>query len=292
LSAVTKGLIFIKQANKLAIKEANLRKIASGFILFGLLLAIFFLIPLVLVLNFINDSFWQMICFGVIVAAFLSFCFAFAHSYDLGTAAAFDALERSGMISLQECRGVRRKGWQGAFIYGLAYPLLALTRWTPLRVRSTNSSSGRYERSWAKAHFLLIPIMGIESLKIRAAVVRIKALAVKNLLRFDPQTIKARLISTSITWLIIAAGMALGTWLGLLIGKDPFASDLTKLLAAAAGFLSAAVIAVLAIAWQAFIRIMLHTSVYRWLHGMEDVVDGSVSKTLYMPEILRKAINN
>lgn len=292
MSAVRKGIIFIRQANKLAITEPKLLRTASSLILFGLLLIVFFLIPLLVIINFVDEGFWQMVLIGAVCAAFLYFCFACSHIVDLGTSCAFNALETFGTINLQECRKARRQGWQDALTYGFAYPLLTLTRWKPLKIRPAASQNSKYERAWSKAHFLLIPIMGIDDLNIRMAVKRIKEMSVKNLLRFNPKTVKARLISTTITWLVIAAGIALGVWLGMCIGKDPFASDLTRSLAAASGFLSAALIAIPVIAWQAFIRILLHTSAYRWMVSMQNEVDVNMSTSRQVPELLKRTLNS
>jgi Ca2+/Na+ antiporter len=290
LSGLKKGFIFIREASRLAFKKRGLLKTGSWFLKEGLILTICFLIPLLLVVVLMESGIWQMALIGLICVFFLYISFTWADAASLATAFAFNELETQGTITLADARVTRRKGWKDAFKYGMAYPSLALIKWTPSTSQPATATGTDSGRGWLKGHFLIIPLISIEGLSLREAVGRVKSMADQNLLRFRPGLIKVRLITHVFAWLMIIIGAALGIWLGMNLGRDPFASDLQKSLAAAAGFLLATVIALPAIGSSAFMRSIYHTAIYRWILSIEASGREKPSDVSDMPEILQKAL--
>lgn len=278
-----KGYIFIREACKLALKNAALLKTGTWLFLDGLILTACFLIPVFLIVMLVDPGLWQMAAVGVTCGVFLFLSFAISEPGSLGSDHAFNALDAGGSISLPDARSAKRSGWKHAFQIGLANPLLSMTRWVP-------NMPGRQKQPWLKGYFLLSPLIAVEGLNLPQAVLRLKDLANRNLLRFKPSSAKVGLILTATAWLVILLGAFLGAWLGLSLAAGSLVENAGRALAAVAGFLLAALFNMAAIGLRAFFTGIYHTAVYRWTRALEDAGQDGTLSSADMPEILSVAV--
>lgn len=296
--SLKKGFLFIGAAFREAIKSPQLFKPTWIFLLGGLVLSLIVFIPIGLVLAFIGTGFWGMALLGVFCTGLLFILFVWGEITALMTVCFFAENLDGEKGDLKSARKLMRSAWKDVLQFELVFPALMLSSWfKPRRKKSAALPQSKKTKqpviqdNWQGALYLMLPLLSLEKLKLKAAVERIRSLVEKNLLRFHPGLIKVQLIG-SITLLLF---MASGTFLGILVGTElsssPFANMFQRLLAAGLGLLTASITASIGIAINAFVRVIYHTAIYRWMINVTEARRRRKPELAEAPLILGGVLN-
>ena len=123
---------------------------------------------------------------------------------------------------------------------------------------------------WLSAAYLMLPIMTLESFRLREAIDRIKQLVANRLIRFRHDLVAVRPLSTVVQGLFILLGAGVGLWVGLKIADFKTARLLSRLIAVAVGTLIAGVLTLLGTSFSSFNRACYYTTLYQWILSVEN----------------------
>jgi len=298
LLSLKKGFLFIRAAFREAIKSPQLLKPTWFFLLGGLILSLIVFIPIGLVLAFIGTGFWGMALMGVFCTGLLFFLFVWGEITALMTACFFAKNLDGEKGDLKSTRELMRSTWRDVLQFEMAFPALMLSKWFgPRRKKSAalpqakKSKQPVIQDNWQDALYLMLPLLSFEKLKLKAAVERIRTLVGKNLLRFSPGLIKVQLIGAIILLLSVASGTFLGILVGTELSGNPFASMFQRLSAAGLSLLTASITASIGIAVNAFVRVIYHTAIYRWMINVTEARRRRKPELAEAPPILSGVLN-
>ena len=296
--SLKKGILFIGAAFREAIKSPQLLKPTWIFLLGSLILSLIAFIPIGLVLAFIGTGFWGMALLGVFCTGLVFSLFVWGKITALMTAYFFIENLNGEKGDIENARELMRSAWKDVLQFELAFPALRLSNWFGLwrkksaaLPQSKKTKQHVMQDNWQDALYLVLPLLSLEKLKLKAAVERIRTLVGKNLLRFRPGLIKVQLIGSIILLLFMASGAVLGILVGTELSSSPFAGMFQRLSAAGLGLLTASITASIGIAIDAFIRVIYHTAIYRWMINVTEARRRRKPELAEAPPILGSVLN-
>ena len=296
--SLKKGFLFIGAAFREAIKSPQMLKPTWIFLLGGLILSLIVFVPIGLVLVLIGTGFWGMALLGVFCAGLFFSLFVWGEITALMTACFFADSLGGEKLDLNGASELMRSAWKDVLQFELAFPALMLSNWFRGRPKKTvtlplpkKAKRPVIQDNWQDALYLMLPLLSLEKLKLKAAVERIQTLVGKNLLRFSPGLIKVQLIGAIILLIFVASGTFLGILVGTELSGSPFVSMFQRLSAAGLGLLTASITASIGIAINAFVRVIYHTAIYRWMINVTEARRRRKPELAEAPPILSGVLN-
>jgi len=267
LSGLKRGFLFTKLAFQTAIKLPDFLKGVGTYFLGVLILTIIIFIPIGLTRIFLGTEFWGMALIGGLGTLLICALVLWAEVNSLRTALQFDVQQTGKALETDNVKILERKGWQEVLQFNLVHPSLLPAVWFRKQSKAkTLSSSEREDRKlWLDGLYLMKPLISIESLKLKDAVIRINDLISKNLLRFNPELIKVKQIGGGIALFFLLAGPALGIFTGVSIVGEGIPTFTEKIMGTGVGLIISSLMASLGIWLNVTLQTIYNTAIYRWM---------------------------
>lgn len=278
---------FINASLKLASKNPQLRK-SLLYLRVGSLVILFAgFIPIALVCWLVGFSPLGLILIGVLSVLFAACLLIWDEigSLEICPEAARLFLDDSQDFSPPE--KPIKKHWEDILVLTLSIPGAAIVNGLQKLLSRKTQTPG-----WFDAHFLFLPIISLEDLKLPQAVERVEQMLKDNLLRIQPNLVRVRLVARIVSMVLLVVGILLGALIAVSIADPVTASPWQRILAAGAGLLSAWLFTTIGIMFSAFTRTCYHTSLYVWMRNIEQAHKGSAFDKTSPPEILRQVLGS
>lgn len=258
---------FINACIALTLKHRRLRSPLFHLWMGGMALIILWLVALLIVVAFFGTRPLGLVLIGVLISLLLFCLLAWGEITALETCLIFDDLTWMD-------QGLPGSS-QGKQDYARWYEVLFWVFLQPgfwiIRLFNQAFRPQHVEKSdWLSAAYLMLPIMTLESFRLREAIDRIKQLVANRLIRFRHDLVAVRPLSTVVQGLFILLGAGVGLWVGLKIADFKTARLLSRLIAVAVGTLIAGVLTLLGTSFSSFNRACYYTTLYQWILSVEN----------------------
>lgn len=289
---VRKGFIFIISLLKFVIKHPKLLKPSFKTILLGLIWAILFLIPILILVAFRTMDFVNYLLIGFISSMLLFLFFIWTEVMSVRT---IQELRRIEMDKTSEgdnentdlsmvSNAIIKKTLTTPFTF--LYKILRSNKAADTVGKSTN----KYK--WLNNDYLFMPVVSLEEADYRGAIKRIVEMADKRVIQLKPDFAAVRAITWVLTLFFLISGIGVGLWIGIGMTSSPFVSQGQILLGTGIGFVSAALIILFAVVLSAFVRNSYMTSIYMYAKSVEDVRATGNGASIEIPTLLKKNLTS
>lgn len=286
-----RGFYFIRLALKEAFSNRVLLKPALTLLFGALLLLLIFLVPLNMVIFFLDRDPLALALIGFLCAVLLYVMFVWADVSCLASAAIFDDLQTQTQPDPTSARLARKSGWREVLRFDLAYPSLSLRARSGSKPRKVLSGveGSADPKAWLKGLYLVKPLIALERLKLKDVPARIHDMVSRNLLRFDPALVRVRRITFWLSLLFIILGIAAGTLVAILLTPEGIKPVTQIMLAGSLGLVAGGLVTLPGAALNAYARMIYHTAIYRWVINVDQA--GASQTAAQIPDILAQTLN-
>lgn len=289
---IKRGFFFIKLALAEAFKNRKLLKPVWAFLLGAIIITLIFLIPINLIIYFLNLDTLGLALIGGICTILLYALFVWGDINTLMAASIFDDIQCGAEPDPTTAREAKKSGWREVIKYDLAYPALLPAVWFPPKPQMVvvDGLDTTVERgAWLKGLFLTKPLFALERLKLKDVPNRVREMVSKNLLRFNPALIRVKRITWWISLLFISVGIVVGIFVGSALVNNGLVPTYKYLVASSVGLLASILIALPGIALNIYSRMIYHTAIYRWMVNVEQT--NTTQGPALIPGILSRVLN-
>lgn len=261
------ALRFINACFALTLKHRRLRSPFFHLWMGGMALIILWLVALLIVVAFFGIRPLGLVLIGVLISLLLFCLLAWGEITALETCLIFDDLTwmDQGLPGSSQAKQDYAR-WYEVLFWVFLQPGFWIIRlfnqaFRPQHVEKSN---------WLSAAYLMLPVMTLESFRLREAIDRIKQLVANRLIRFRHDLVAVRPLSRVVQSLFILLGAGVGLWVGLKIADYKTARLLSRLIAVAVGTLIAGVLTLLGTSFSSFNRACYYTTLYQWILSVEN----------------------
>ena len=275
---------FIQASFKLAFTHPHLMNSWLTLGIGGLLLVSLWFIPLALIISLIGLTPIGLTLIGILCV------FAAASLMIWGEITTLDLYPKAAELFQESAREFPnapkpiRTHWKDILQFVLALPGAAILNL--LRKRTPETAVA----DWFNARTLIPAVISIENQPLPQSVARVEQMLKENLIRFQPNLMRVRLIAWFVQWLFLIGSTALGVYIAISIADPAAAGIWQQLLAMGVGMLPAWLLTTLGVMFSTFTRTCYHASLYIWVRRVEDTHKGSKSDKASPPEILRQVL--
>lgn len=279
---------FIRASLSLAIENTRLLKPWLHLSLGSMALIIIWFFPLALVVGLIGLRPVSMILVGLICIFVFFSLLVWGEITALQTSQTFSKLiQGNDQFSVPESPGqVMASHWFDVFLYVLIFPgekILHIVRY--LFKKDTNNLP-----VWINVHYLIVPVISLEDLDLAQAVVRVRQIIRDNLLRFNADLVRVRLIARIVQWFLLVCGVYLGFVAAVNIANPATAGLWRRIFGLAVGLVLGGVPTIIGILFSTFTRACYYTSLYQWVRNVETARRTGNAGTASPPAILRQVL--
>lgn len=279
---------FISASFRLAGSHSDLRRTWLYTGVGGMVILLIGFIPLALVVSLVGLGPLGLILLGLIVVLIVICLLVWGEMVALLIAEAFDSAIQnadSHQPPVDPSQIIKRH-WSDAAILALAIPGLLLIN----AITQVFGSSTENQPAWSSAHYLLVPVISLESRSLKDAIGRVRQIIEMRLLRFRSDLMQVGLVAWVVQWLFLVGGAMIGFLVAVKI-VDPISASHGRLIAGTAlGLMVSGVLILVGILFSTFTRTCYHTALFRWATNVEAARTTGDAGTALPPAILSRIL--
>ena len=279
---------FIGLNFRLALKHEAIQKPWMFLSLGGILLTLFWWIPLGVLIMGLGPWPFAWVLVGLILFLYLMSLQIWGEITALQTAQIFANLvhEDADYRAAHPVKGIFQSPWPAVLAYVLSVPGLTLR----MAFREILSGSSPTDQAWMKVHPLIPPILALEGSGLQAALKRVKQIVQDNLLRFQPGYLPVGWVARGIAWISTLVGAVAGVLIAGWLADPILSSSWRAFLAVSVGMSVLGIFSMVGIAFSTYFRTCYHTALYAWVLAVEGAQRVSREGLASPPEILSRAM--
>ena len=274
MDSLVKGYNFLKQSWQMAMVDHDLIKPSIYALIAGLAVALVGIIPMGVTALLLGDTGLGGAILLVIGTLLVFMQFSVGYVFSAMTVYLIYGYLAEGDGRLDLAWEIVRRDFLDILSLAVASTLVNLVK-SLLRGRGRNSGrnflSGLLNTIWTEATYLVLPAMVIEDIGLKDGLRRASQIVQDNLLLVGISTVGVRAVSGLISFLLGAAGIALGLGIGFGLVSLSQSAPVGIFSGVALGILVAGSFIILAVVITSYTATAYHTCLYLWARDVERV---------------------